>query len=50
MQGRAVAAGNIKDNAMAHALTEHRMSMSDPVNATVIDRRVLRHSTGGHPL
>jgi hypothetical protein len=50
MLERALAAAKIKDNAMAHALTERLMSMSDPANATVIDRKVLRYSTGGHPL
>src|SRR5208282_1559558 len=38
MLGRALAAGKIKDNPMAPALTENLMSMSDPANATVIDR------------
>jgi len=42
MLGRALAAGMIKDNPMAPALTENLMSMSDPANATVID-----HSTKG---
>lgn len=37
MLGRALAAGKIKDNPMAPALTENLMSMSDPANATIID-------------
>jgi hypothetical protein len=35
--GRALAAGKIKDNPMAPALTENLMSLSDPANAVVID-------------
>jgi hypothetical protein len=36
--GKALAAGKMKDNPMAPALTENLMSMSDPTNATVVDR------------
>lgn len=38
MLGKMLAAGKIKANPMAPALTENLMSLSDPANATVIDR------------
>jgi len=54
MLGRALAAGKIKDNPMAPALTENLMSMSDPANATVIGRNVkgdeINYSWNGQPL
>jgi hypothetical protein len=37
MLGRALAVAKMKDNPMSPALTENLMSLSDPVNATVIE-------------
>ena len=39
MLGGMLAAGKVKNNPMAPALTENLMSMSDPANATVIEHR-----------
>jgi len=54
MLGRVLAAGKVKDNPMAPALTEHLMSMSDPANGTVIDRATrgddIVYSWNGQPL
>src|SRR5205814_10329898 len=54
MLARALAAGKIKDNPMAPALTENLMSMSDPANATVIGCNVkgdeINYSWNGQPL
>ena len=45
MLGRVLAAGEVKDNPMAPALTEHLMSLSDPANVTVIDSRTVGTDT-----
>lgn len=54
MLGKMLAAGKIKDNPMAPALTENLMSMSDPDNGTVIERNrkgdEIVYSWTGQPL
>jgi hypothetical protein len=54
MLAKVLAAGKIKDNPMAPALTENLMSMSDPANGTVIDRNAKGdesiYSWNGQPL
>jgi hypothetical protein len=54
MLAKVLAAAKMKDNPMAPALTEHLMSLSDPANATVIDRNAkgdeIAYSWNGQPL